>query len=84
MRAVISTALAVIGLAACGPAAALAGPAGHLRAGAACSPARDQSYESRGYACVQTAGGHRLAPIVAAPARPHPPGRRTLPPPPKK
>jgi len=78
MRLVIATALGVIALVACGPAAALAGPTAHLKAGATCSPARDQSYEFHGYVCVEAGGRHRLARIVAAPARPDRPRQGTL------
>ena len=78
MRAVIATALGVLAVAACGPAAALAGTTANPNAGATCSPARDQSYELHGYVCVAAGGRHRLAPIVAAPARPHRPRQGTL------
>jgi hypothetical protein len=76
MRAVSSTALALFALVTCGPAAVLA--AAHPNAGASCSSARDQGYELHGYVCVEAAGRHRLAQIVAAPARPKPPRAGTL------
>lgn len=52
--------------------AATAGAASHvgLGQGTRCSPVHETYYQHHGFACVEAkGGGHRLAPIVAEPAR---------------
>jgi hypothetical protein len=42
---------------------------GSIRAGQNCTPANEERYQLRGFACVAVkGGGHRLARILAAPA----------------